>query len=484
MSSSNNFYIQFTSNKQSFHIQFQEQPGATKDTVLVNGKNYSLSGDVFKVEWLKSKIPELQSHANLSLGNLETKLSVLGAKNIQHSPLGNSKPVALGPIGTQTVNIQPEMIDGKLHKVIMQHKDFSGSVLVAQKGKILHKGDYGRAALQNTDNEVLVYRWCSITKTITATAVLQLMKNEDLDKPITEYLKEYSDATKYPGLVNVTIRELLSHTSKAPDHCDYLDKLTKERLSGIKDSQQQIELKRKIEEEYFLKRHEPKDMVENLMSLPLKDKPHDYNNFAFTLLGLLVEKVSGQSYAEYVKKNIFEPAGMTTARVATSREDDRPTIAAEGFYLNEKGATCLSRVDDPLLRFASGNINGSTMDLYQFDRALKNGVLLRSDQLQDMQTQFLGFDPLAPREIAGEKVIAKTGGMDGLRTIYEYFPNQDTTFVFLGNSDLEVYKIAADSAASLFQKARAGATEIEVEKNPSAGATVSVDDLALKNQKN
>jgi CubicO group peptidase (beta-lactamase class C family)/pimeloyl-ACP methyl ester carboxylesterase len=322
--------------------------------------------------------------------------------------------------------------------------EFSGSVLVAREGRILFQKDYGRAASKKGE---LVYRWGSISKTITAVAILQLVEagEIELDRPITDYLEEYRDAEKYPGLVNVTVGELLAHRSKMPDHQDYLE--TVQAPPTILNSQELRKFKREIEEEYFLKHQTPQEMMEHIATLPLKKRPHNYNNFAFTLLGLLVER-KGHSYPDFVQKNIFVPAGMVSAQIAMSRESDAPT--AEGFSLEEGNE--LTPVDDPMVRFASGNINGSTSDLYRFDRALKEGVLLDGSLLKRMQEERFGFDPLvlAPPEVAGKEMVAKSGVMAGVRTVYQYFPEEDTTIILLGNTDLDVCSIGESMAHLLF----------------------------------
>lgn len=69
--SSDSFRLQFASSKQSFDVEFQEQLIASPSTVTVGGKNYSMSGDSLKIEWIKGKIPELKSHADISLQTLK-----------------------------------------------------------------------------------------------------------------------------------------------------------------------------------------------------------------------------------------------------------------------------------------------------------------------------------------------------------------------------------------------------------------------------
>jgi hypothetical protein len=78
---SSNFHLHFISNSQSFDITFNEKEKASKNTVLVDGRNYELQGDVSKIAWLKQKIPELDL-SEISLKDLQISLQSLGAKDI------------------------------------------------------------------------------------------------------------------------------------------------------------------------------------------------------------------------------------------------------------------------------------------------------------------------------------------------------------------------------------------------------------------
>lgn len=452
-------------------LQESENITSSKNIITLNSRNYVVVGadeeNDKEAEFLVAYIKELSLDKEVNIESLRASLIKVGVdeNTLQCPLLETTQKVAKSAFPSLSKKSIPEQMEDILNKAVRE-EGFSGSVIVAQKGtSLLRQQDYGYASSLKSKESEITYRWASISKTVTAVAILQLAEKGviDLDSPITKYFKEYSNAKKYPGFQGITARQLLSHQSLAPDHSDYIDKLVQEKISEIHDPIERERLenierhyqeelanitdpieKRRLEypEElekiqdgikYFNIPQLPKEMVENIMTLPLKETPYAYNNFAFTLLALLVEKMAS-SYEQYVQENIFYKAGMKTTLIATHNDDH---VVAEGYVLDESEQHAPAPLDDASVRFGSGNINGSVEDLYHFDRALHDGnkTLLQDPLLTEMNDQYLGWDNEAPPQIAGQRMVGKTGAFArGNLTSYQYFPDTDTTIIILAHS--------------------------------------------------
>jgi len=168
---------------------------------------------------------------------------------------------------------------------------FQGAVLVARSGNVIYSGATGLADRENRIPNTLDtrFRMGSMNKMFTATAILQLVQagKVTLDAPLGTYLKDYPNrdvATK------VTIHHLLTHTGGTGD------------IFGPEFDKHRLELKTLG------------DYVTLYGARGLEFEPGSrwqYSNYGFLLLGVIVERVSGQSYYDYVRDHIFKPAGMT-----------------------------------------------------------------------------------------------------------------------------------------------------------------------------
>lgn len=199
-----------------------------------------------------------------------------------------------------------------------------------------------------------VYRFASVSKPITATAVLQLVEQKklDLDAPIRTYVPAFPEKP-WP----VTVRQLLSHQS------------------GVRNWTQ---------EEFRNTRRYP-TLAEALV--PFRDDEllfepgtrTQYTSFGFTLLGAAVEGASATNYAEYLQTTVFAPAGMTATRV-----DDVRAIVPRRVrgYQHSDGALLNSILSDTSNRTPGGGLCGTAEDLARFASAILKGTLLRPATLR------------------------------------------------------------------------------------------------------
>src|SRR5579863_7465067 len=168
-------------------------------------------------------------------------------------------------------------------------KKFMGSVLVARGDEVLLSKGYGSANLEwNIPNSPATkFRLGSITKQFTAASILLLEERGKLktDDPVKKYMPDAPAAWD-----KITIFNLLTHTSGIPSFTSFPDYRSTEGTTTT-----------------------PKALVDRFRDKPLEFQPGEkwnYSNSGYVLLGYLLEKVSGQSYADFVTENILKPVGM------------------------------------------------------------------------------------------------------------------------------------------------------------------------------
>jgi len=341
-------------------------------------------------------------------------------------------------------------IDSFLTQQHEGHK-FSGGVVIAEKGKIVYSKYLGYADIDKKIPNGPDSRFdiASISKTFTAVAVLQLMEKGrlQLDDPFIRYFPAFP----YP---TVTIRHLLSHSSGVPDEYDFFDPVARKYPDSILRN---------------------KDVIAILKASgkPLYAKPGEkwhYCNTNFQLLAVLVEKLSGQPFNEYVQKYIFQKARMDNSYIITAArpKDDRAVIR---YVLPYFYSTQYVNVDSVKSGRFAGNTYGGSFgdnnivstlgDLLNYDQALYAGVLLRPATLQKafephpLNDGSIHYDhandPNHPEAsyglgwfVADKRVVYHGGYNWGASTmIYRDIPHQRTILFFDNTNDDHLYKTMA-----------------------------------------
>jgi len=290
---------------------------------------------------------------------------------------------------------------------------FSGSVLAARDGQIILSQGYGLADRdKKTPNTAQTrYRIYSITKQFTAMAILMLQERGKLNvqNPVCNYISNCPAAWK-----EITIHHLLTHTSGIPDfesRADY--DATKATL--ILPDQTTLRFKDK----------------------PLSFQPGEkwsYNNFGYILLGKIIEQASGQSYEDFLQKNIFEPLKM-----ADTGYDHNRTDLAVG-YANQ---TTIKAGDiDMSGPYAAGGLYSTVEDLYRWDQALYTEQLVPQKVLDAMFTAHAsirdGFSYGYGWFIGkyhNRRSIFHTGGSAGYRSRIDRYPDDKVTVIVLTNQE-------------------------------------------------
>lgn len=292
------------------------------------------------------------------------------------------------------------------------------SIAVARRGRTLVAKGYGSA---NVELEVpatvsTVYRIGSITKQFTAAAVMRLVEagKITLDDPIEKYLPDFPTSGR-----RITIHHLLTHTSGIKSYTGLGPKFWDvSRLDYPHDK---------------------------LLAL-FKDEPTDfqpgekflYNNSGYYLLGMILEKVTGETYGAHMKKTLFEPLGLTSTLYC----DNEPIVKhrAAGYEVKSgivMNASALS-MKPP---FSAGALCSSVTDLVAWTSALMDGKVVSRASLDQMTTPATlndgkpttyGFG-LGISDRDGQKMIAHGGGINGFTSHLAYLPGSGTTVVVLTN---------------------------------------------------
>lgn len=261
-------------------------------------------------------------------------------------------------------------------KSLYQYEEINGNVLVADKGVVIYKRSFGFADFQNKipNSDNTEFALASVSKVFTSTAVLQLRDRckIKLDDPVVKYLPDFP----YPI---ITIRNLLSHTSGLPDY-----QLYEEQISKYPD-----------------KIFTDKDILPSLKmwAKPLSFKPGEkweYSNTNFCLLALIVEKVSGITFQQYVQRYIFVPAKMNStyffrnpAQVDKSNwaiNYEYPFLFSDRLKNVDSLKKYRWRIYNVSGFIGQGNIITTAEDMLKFDNALYNGSLLRQSTLNEAFT--------------------------------------------------------------------------------------------------
>ena len=282
---------------------------------------------------------------------------------------------------------------------------WSGAALVAKQGTVILAKGYGAANTGGTtpNTPETRFRLASITKQFTAMAVLQLVAQNriKLDGPVCHYLADCPAAWSA-----ITIRHLLTHTSGLPNFTDFGSyELTMAQPTT------------------------PEALVGRFRDEPLWSTPgsaYRYGNSGYVLLGYVVERVSGQSYSNYLRDHIFAPLGMNDSGYDLDASGIAQGFAAPGVPCAVLNATTL---------YSAGGLYSSVRDMYRWDQALYTPVLLPDDlraQLFTPQVGSYGFGWMITQR-GGQRTIEHPGLMSGAATHIARQPESGITVIVLSN---------------------------------------------------
>ncbi|MGU3376268.1 serine hydrolase domain-containing protein [Chryseobacterium sp. M5A1_1a] len=324
-----------------------------------------------------------------------------------------------GTLDAQTLTKKYEKkIDSLIIPGFGDQNEPGGVFLISQKGKNIYRKAFGKANLELNVNMTPenVFQIGSMTKQFTAIAILILEQQGKLNvnDPVSKYINDY------PNGNNITLHHFLTHTS------------------GIKDF-----TKMKSLQSIAQKEMEPKAMVDFFKNEPVDFAPgekFDYNNSGYVVLGYIIELISGDTYENFIKKNIFDKAGMTHSYYAS----DRKIIPqrAYGYHKKEYGFVNKTIISFSI-PFSSGSLMSTADDMLKWQQALHQNILLNNKETQKAFQKYklnngeeftYGYG-WHLKNINGTPDREHGGSVFGFKSMGVYIPEDDIYVIGLSNCD-------------------------------------------------
>ena len=310
-------------------------------------------------------------------------------------------------------------LDSVARATLVTHKLAGLSVAVVRDGRELLVRAYGKAdlALGVPTPDDAVYEIGSVTKQFTAAAVLQLVEagRLSLDADIATLLPSYNAQGR-----RITLRRLLDHTSGIPGYTEMSE-------FGA-----------------LMTQPLPRDSLVTLIgSKGFNFEPGTamrYNNSAYFLLGLIIERASGEPYGTYVERHLFSPAGMTKSHYCST--SDVVARSVQGYDMAD-GTLRRARYLDQRWPYAAGSLCSTTRDLVAWTRALHGGRVLGANGYRELLTAGVLLDGTRLRyaaglavgdSIAGHRAIFHDGAIPGFASALAYLPDERLTVALLINT--------------------------------------------------
>lgn len=331
----------------------------------------------------------------------------------------------LNSVGARAADPTAGMVErARVHlAALARNDDLSGVVLIARNGKPLYVHAYGYANLaDHLPNRVdTKFNMASMGKMFTAVAIMQLVEagKISLQAKVGRYLPDFPNVAVRD---QVTVEELLTHSSGMGNFWAQLDDRAKEKYVAVSD------------------------YVPLFKSEKLAFKPGEgflYSNNGYTVLGLIIEKVSGQSYFDYVREHIYKPSGMEDTDAYTlnepvpnmaigySRDLTRPGHMVSNLFVNT---------------FKGGPAGGSyttAEDLMRFSNALMQHKLLSAADTDLMTRGKVNYGArrygygFSEETVNGHRLIGHGGGNTGIADELQIYTDLGYTVVILTNGDVE-----------------------------------------------
>ena len=275
------------------------------------------------------------------------------------------------PEGAAAKKLSPKEVAAELEALVKKlaaEDAFSGTVLLAKDGQVLYKGAFGVANKDfNVPNKIdTKFNLGSMNKMFTSVAIAQLVEKGKLsfDDPLAKFVPDFPNPE---AAKKIQIKHLLSHTAGLGSYfSERYQKLARHQIRTVDDMMR-------------LAREDEKDV---------KFEPGSkwqYSNTGMMVLGKVIEVASGQDYFDYVRENIYKPAGMTNT---DSYELDKVNAnLAVGYHkqFTDAGVEWSNNVFAHVMRGGPQGGGYSTVeDLLKFDQALRSGKLVSAEMLKTL----------------------------------------------------------------------------------------------------
>ncbi len=301
-------------------------------------------------------------------------------------------------------------------EVFQQSPRFNGTVLIAYQGKVLYQSAQGfnDPSRKQKLNLASAFNLASLSKPFTALAVAQLVEDRKLrfDDKVQKYLD-----LPYP---DITIDQLLGHRSGLPDYI------------SLAEAHWEGELLTNADVLKLFRAHTPA-----LEFSP--NSKYEYSNTGYALLASVVEAVSKQTFANYVKTNILDPVGMKDSYVYQPGKS-KPAVKGMAWKGQKLEINDLTWMDGVV---GDGGIYSSVLDLHKWQEALFKGRLVSAPTLKRMFTAGRLDNGKATEYGYGwvvepdSEMVWHNGSWAGFRSQFSYDPTEDLLAIALNNTGYE-----------------------------------------------
>ncbi len=352
------------------------------------------------------------------------------------------------------------------YETLLGKKGFSGQILVAKNGQVVFEDYQGYS---NYRSKTLIQpetpiHLASISKTFTAMAALKLWEQEKLDlkAPVAKYLN------KFP-YKEVTIEQLLSHRSGLADYTYFMESKKYASVRVKNKRGKWIKRLKLIKNEAPFKSglYKNQDVLDYMVArkpLPQAspDRVFKYCNTNYVLLALVIEKITSQSFPNYMKENIFKPLKMENTYVfdASSINKYTPSYNAKMVPYKIEKYDCI---------YGDKNVYSTARDMFLWDKALTEGKYLQQ------ATMDMAYEPKSPtnkyyhnyglgwRILTNpneEKLIYHNGWWHGYNSLFFRRPADQTTVIVLGNK----YNRSTYQIQGVLEILHANSSKVEMEE--------------------
>jgi len=283
---------------------------------------------------------------------------------------------------------------------------FVGSILVKKEGITLLERGFGYSnKAQTIENGVDTrYRIGSLTKAFTAMAIVQLKNNNlitSYDDTIDRYLPDYPDGD------TISLRHLLTHRSGIPEYLSLVD-------AGVT--------------------YTPEELIELFEGAPLDAEPGEqfnYSNSNYTLLGYLIEQLSGMSYENYLHTALFSVLGITNTEYGNSN------ITGVNYALGYRNTNQNQTASfiDMSIPFSAGALSSTLSDLTVWAESFSANILSSAEDNEEIFSEGeYGFGWVVTT-ISGKRAYTHSGSINGFNAIISLFPEENGLIIALSNAD-------------------------------------------------
>lgn len=321
-------------------------------------------------------------------------------------------------VASSNSNIKTKL--GKYMDNYSKKNEFSGTILITKDDEILLNKGYGTADYNNRlpNKPQTIFQIASLTKQFTAAAILMLQEqnllnvNDKLDKYIYDY----------PNGNNITIYNLLTHTSGIPDFLDYADSIDTENHSLT---------------------YVPEELIELFKNQSLNfnaGTSFEYSNSNYILLGYIIEKVSNMTYEDFITNNIILPLNLTSTGFLGDETVKRNRSIGYYFINKYSKEQAEAPKTEGLMSYAAGEIYSNSQDLKKWEDALFSEKIISKESLNQMFTPYLnnyGYGWFIYENADGDTVAYHSGTLPGYTSLVEKNLTKNYLIVILCNENID-----------------------------------------------